>query len=455
MTKSSRSIFGTDGIRGQANVFPITAEVIQSVGKAVGQHFRKKHSKPLIVIGKDTRKSGYMLEQALSSGICSVGVNTIFLGPLPTPGVAYMTRGMRANAGVMISASHNPYGDNGIKIFASDGYKLPDSIEQELEACVFSESSEFEHSLESGSSSRIDDAVGQYSVFLKERFPKELTLEGLKIALDCANGASYKVAPKVFSELGAEVFTIGCEPSGENINANCGALFPEPLIQLVLEKNCDFGFAFDGDADRLVAVDAKGEILDGDELLSIFAKYLFETNRLSGNTVVSTVMSNLGLEHAIQRFGGKLVRTRVGDRYVVEAMKEGGFSLGGEQSGHLVFRETSTTGDGILAALMLLEVTLRKSAPLNMLKKDLEKFPQILKNFPVKQRVPLAEMPQLAKHLSAVDKKLGKNGRVFFRYSGTELKARILLEGSDRDMLEHLAEELSAKATKCIDSHAH
>ena len=455
MTKSSRSIFGTDGIRGQANVFPITAEVIQSVGKAVGQHFRKKHSKPLIVIGKDTRKSGYMLEQALSSGICSVGVNTIFLGPLPTPGVAYMTRGMRANAGVMISASHNPYGDNGIKIFASDGYKLPDSIEQELEACVFSESSEFEHSLEIGSSSRIDDAVGQYSVFLKERFPKELTLEGLKIALDCANGASYKVAPKVFSELGAEVFTIGCEPSGENINANCGALFPEPLIQLVLEKNCDFGFAFDGDADRLVAVDAKGEILDGDELLSIFAKYLLETNRLSGNTVVSTVMSNLGLEHAIQRFGGKLVRTRVGDRYVVEAMKEGGFSLGGEQSGHLVFRETSTTGDGILAALMLLEVTLRKSAPLNMLKKDLEKFPQILKNFPVKQRVPLAEMPQLAKHLSAVDKKLGKNGRVFFRYSGTELKARILLEGSDRDMLEHLAEELSAKATECIDSHAH
>jgi phosphoglucosamine mutase len=449
-----RNLFGTDGIRGRANQEPMLPDMILKLGQAIGTYFRQKYDHPKIVIGKDTRRSGYMLEQALSAGICSVGVDTFFLGPLPTPGIAYLTRGLRANAGIVISASHNPYYDNGIKIFSSTGYKLPDEVEAELETMAFGNKiRDLPTGRAIGRSRRIDDATGQYSVFLKEQFPKHLTLDGLRIVIDCANGAGYKIAPKVFEELGAEVFVQGNKPDGFNINDQCGALHPDRLVESVRLYKADLGIALDGDADRLVLVDEKGEVVDGDEVMAVCGSFFMSQGKLKENTIVSTIMSNLGLDLAMAKVGGKVVRTDVGDRYVVEAMIKGGFNFGGEQSGHLVFRDCSTTGDGILAALHVLEVMLEKGVSINELKKCMERLPQVLKSFDVKEKVPLENMPELTAAIRDAERTLGKKGRVLFRYSGTEKKARIMVEGDDPAVIENLACQLSDLTTASIANH--
>ena len=447
-------LFGTDGIRGKANVYPMSPDLVLRLGQAIGLYFRSKSSHPRILIGKDTRRSGYMLEQALSSGICSVGVHVGFLGPLPTPGIAYLTRGMRACAGIVISASHNPFYDNGIKIFDADGYKLPDDIEDKLESLLMSET--LDNSLpvgaDIGTARRIDDAIGQYTVFLKEQFPKRLTLEGLRLVIDCANGAAYKVAPKVFEELGAEVFLVGVEPNGQNINDQCGALYPQKLKQNVLLYKADMGIAVDGDADRLVIVDHKGEIVDGDQVLALCGRHMIKKGRLKRNTLVTTIMSNMGLDIAMAEVGGKTIRTKVGDRYVVEAMRQEDLNLGGEQSGHLVFRDCSTTGDGILAALNVLDVVIEEGKSIHDLKKCMEPLPQVLKSIKVKEKIPLDQLNTVKKLISDIETKLGKSGRVLFRYSGTESVARIMIEGPDTATIEKYAEEICDETTQSIQS---
>lgn len=450
-----KKLFGTDGIRGQANVYPISPDMVLRIGQAIGTFFKEKHAHPRILIGKDTRLSGYMLEQALASGICSVGVDAQFLGPLPTPGIAYLTRGLRASAGIVISASHNPFYDNGIKIFSANGYKLPDEAEERLEKML--EDPDLGGSLPTsegiGRAKRIDDAIGQYAVYLKEQFPKHLALDGLRIIIDCANGASYKVAPKVFTELGAECFLLGVDPNGTNINDNCGALYPQKIVEQVKLYKADIGLAFDGDADRLVAVDDKGEIVDGDEILAICGSQMMRQSKLKHGTVVSTVMSNMGLDIALDRVGAVVKRTKVGDRYVMEEMLKGDYNLGGEQSGHLIFRDSATTGDGILAALHLLEIMVSEQRSLSELKRCMERLPQVLKNVSVKRKVPLQDLPDLAGLIHKVEQKLGKGGRVLFRYSGTESVARIMVEGRDADEIEQVAEELCHQTTRAIAAY--
>lgn len=436
--------FGTDGIRGKANVAPMSPDFVLRLGQAIGLHFRTAYPHPRILIGKDTRRSGYMLEQALSAGICSVGVDVQYLGPLPTPGIAYLTRGMRACAGIVISASHNPFDDNGIKIFSDNGYKLPDDIEHKLENMVDDPElgQDLPIGMSVGSAKRIDDAVGQYAVFLKEQFPKHLALDGLRIVIDCANGAAYKVAPKVFAELGAELFILGNSPDGQNINYHCGALHPQNLQEKVRLYKADIGIALDGDADRLIVVDDSGEIVDGDQILAICAEHMHREGKLRKSTVVSTVMSNMGLEIAMQRIGVKLSRTKVGDRYVVDEMRKGGFNLGGEQSGHLVFSDCSTTGDGILAALHLLEVMLLKKKKLSELKGFMELLPQVLKNIHVLHKKPIESLPEVQKAIVDAEHRLGQRGRVLVRYSGTENLARVMLEGEDHAQIEGMASDI-------------
>ncbi len=449
-------LFGTDGIRGRANSYPISPEMVLKLGQAVGHYFKSHYPNPRILIGKDTRRSGYFLEQALSSGICSTGVDTYFVGPLPTPGIAYLTRGMRANAGIVISASHNPFYDNGFKIFAADGYKLPDSAEKEIEDLIFDTDildSNYPTGADIGTTARIDDSVGQYAVFLKEQFPKHLSLEGIKIVLDCANGAAYKVAPKVFEELGADLIVIGAHPNGININENCGALHPQNLQEQVKYHKADIGIALDGDADRIIVVDENSVLLDGDELLAIYAEDYFKKNKLRDKVVVSTIMSNLGLELSLKKMGIDLLRTQVGDRYVVEEMRKNKFILGGEQSGHIIFGDISTTGDGILAALRLLEILVEKKSKVSELRTLFQKIPQAMKNIDVPERIPLHHMPDLSKHIDAVQKFLGNDGRVLFRYSGTELKARIMIESSNGAHIEGLIEDLAKNALLCFEQY--
>ncbi|MGE0171225.1 MAG: phosphoglucosamine mutase [Oligoflexales bacterium] len=441
----NQRLFGTDGIRGMANRHPMSPNFVLPLGQAIGIYFKKAYPHPRILIGKDTRLSGYMLEQALAAGICSVGVDVFFLGPLPTPGIAYLTRGMRACAGIVISASHNPFFDNGIKIFSANGYKLPDEVEDQLEAIVRKKPAfeEYPTHKNIGRATRIEDAIGQYAVFLKEQFPKHLTLEDKRIVIDCANGAAYRVAPKVFEELGADLFSLGVEPNGNNINENCGALNPERVRESVHTYKADIGLAFDGDADRLVVVDEKGEILDGDQLLAICANFLNSKGRLKQKGVVATVMSNMGLDVAMKRSGIKVVRTQVGDRYVVDEMRKGDYNLGGEQSGHLIFKDCSTTGDGILAALQLLEICQETGKTVSELKKCLELFPQVLKNVEVKKKIPFSELPSLEKEVLLCEKKLDGRGRVLIRYSGTENLARIMVEGEDLANIEEMAGNLA------------
>jgi phosphoglucosamine mutase len=440
-----RRLFGTDGVRGVANVYPMNSETALKLGRAVAHVFRLGKRRHRVLIGKDTRLSGYMLETALASGICSLGVDVLLVGPLPTPGIALLTQSMRADAGVVISASHNPFQDNGIKLFAADGFKLPDEVEERIERLVLENSIDdlrpTAHAI--GKAFRLDDAGGRYVVALKHVLPRDLTLEGVRIVVDCAHGATYKVAPAVFEELGAKVFPVGVKPDGRNINRGCGSLHPEGMQQAVRRHRADLGIALDGDGDRVVMSTERGELIDGDHLLAIAARHMQAQRTLRKRTVVATVMSNLGLENALRKLGIRLLRTQVGDRYVVEAMRARGYNLGGEQSGHLIFSEHATTGDGIVAALMTLAVMLREGRPLSELASVMQPLPQVIVNRVVTEKRPLRELPGVQARIARVERALDKRGRVLVRYSGTENKVRVMLEGPDQDKIEAYAAEIA------------
>jgi phosphoglucosamine mutase len=441
----TRKLFGTDGVRGVANIYPMTAEVALQLGRALAYAIRTSPGKDSIVVGKDTRLSGYLLEYAITAGICSMGVDVLLLGPLPTPGIAFITSSMRADAGVVISASHNPYQDNGIKFFSGDGFKLPDEIEAHIEKLMTHPGVEEARptATEIGQAFRIDDARGRYISFLKSTFPKDLDLDGLKIVVDCAHGATYKVAPEVLEELGADLITVGVRPNGKNINYKCGATHPEAMATLVKRHKADLGIALDGDGDRAIMVDHQGEIVDGDRVLAICARDMLHRERLPHKTVVGTVMSNLGLEVALKDMGLRLLRTPVGDRYVVEAMLKGGYSLGGEQSGHVVFLNHATTGDGILTALRLLAVMLREGKPLAELAQVMQTYPQVLINCRVKEKKDLKSLPKARQAMQEAEKRLGPRGRLLVRYSGTEPVLRVMAEGEDLKHIEQVAQELT------------
>lgn len=438
--KKQRRLFGTDGVRGVANTEPMSSETALRLGRAVAHVFRRSPRRHKILIGKDTRVSGYMLETAMASGICSMGVDVLLVGPMPTPGIAFLTRSLRADAGVVISASHNPFQDNGIKFFASDGFKLPDDVESEIEGLVFADS--IDHlrptASEIGKAFRIDDALGRYNVFVKNCFPRHLTLDGMRIVVDAANGAGYRVAPEVFEELGARVDTIACDPDGENINRDCGATHPEHLQAKVREVGAHVGVALDGDADRCLLVDERGALVDGDQILGIAARELKRNGQLAKDTVVATVMSNLGLEVALREMGVALRRTPVGDRYVVEEMVRGGFNLGGEQSGHVLFLDHNTTGDGLITALAVLAIVAETGRPLSELARVMSHYPQLLINVPIRERRDLSGEPRVAAAVQEVERTLGDRGRVLVRPSGTEALMRVMVEGErEADVRRH------------------
>jgi phosphoglucosamine mutase len=439
-----RKLFGTDGVRGVANTYPMTTEMAMQIGRAIAFLVKDMKHDHRIVIGKDTRLSGYMIENALASGICSMGVNVLLVGPLPTPGIAFITTSMRADAGVVISASHNPFQDNGIKIFSREGFKLPDEQEARIEDLIFSTKMDALRPVaeEVGKAFRIDDAKGRYIVFLKNTFPKRFTLDGIHIVLDCAHGATYAVAPHVFEELGAKVTKIGITPDGKNINHECGALYPQVMADMVKKHEADLGIALDGDGDRLIIADENGNVVDGDKIMAICAAEMLERGKLSHNTLVATVMSNMGLEIAMQRLGGQLVRTQVGDRYVFEEMRRNGYNFGGEQSGHLIFLKHNTTGDGILAALQLLVSMKKTGKPLSELTKIMERFPQVLKNVTTREKIALDQIPGFTKKLASLEKTLGTKGRILVRASGTEPVIRVMVEGENDDQIENIADDL-------------
>lgn len=449
----STKLFGTDGVRGEANSGVMTAENAMQIGRAVGILCRGKHERVRILIGKDTRRSGYLFENALVAGICSVGADAYVVGPLPTPGIAFSTLGMRADAGVVISASHNPFADNGIKIFGADGFKLPDELEQRIEELIANPQPLYDKlakGADIGRAFRIDDAWGRYVVKLKHSFPHDLQLDGLKIAVDCGNGAAYKVAPAVFEELGAKVVSVNCRPDGENINDNCGALHPQELARTVVEQGCDVGLALDGDADRLILVDERGQIVDGDHLMAICAMRMKKEGHLRGNTLVATVMSNFGLEIALRDHGIQLVRTDVGDRQVVECMRRNGYNLGGEQSGHLVFLDHATTGDGTLAALQVIAIAVREGKKISELAQAMRPVPQVLINLAVREKPPIASLTAVSGTITAAEKELAGLGRVLVRYSGTERKCRVMVEGADEAMVQAHAQRIADSVTQAI-----
>ncbi len=440
-----KKLFGTDGVRGVANIEPMTVETAMQLGRAVAYHFKNKERRHKIIIGKDTRLSCYMLENALVAGICSMGVDALLIGPLPTPGIAFITQSMRADAGAVISASHNLFHDNGIKFFGRDGFKLSDELERRIEDLIFSK--EIDHlrptATDVGKAFRIDDARGRYVVFLKDTFPRELSLDGLRIILDCANGAAYRVAPTVFSELGAEVISLGVNPNGENINFNCGSLHPEIISEKVREYRADIGIALDGDGDRVIFTDENGRIVDGDHVMAVCATDMIGRGCLKNNTLVATIMSNLGLEIAVKRAGGTMLRTQVGDRYVVEEMRSGGYNLGGEQSGHIVFLDYNTTGDGIITTLQLLAIMQRSGRTLSDLAGVMKRVPQILLNVRVKEKVPLEDITEITEAVRSVEDVLGEEGRVVLRYSGTEPLARVMIEGMDEGIIRAQANAIA------------
>ncbi|HEY5037204.1 MAG TPA: phosphoglucosamine mutase [Chthoniobacterales bacterium] len=449
---AGRKIFGTDGVRGVANVEPVTAETALKLGRAAAHVFTKlnprEHAaglRPKIVIGKDTRLSGYMLENALVAGITSLGVDVLLIGPLPTPGVAYITRSLRADAGIVLSASHNSYEDNGIKFFRHDGYKLDDEIEQQIEQLVFTGEIDSVRptAKKIGRATRIDDALGRYVEFAKTSFPRGLTLEKMQIAVDVANGAAYKSTPCILRELGASLTIAHNQPNGTNINAACGSTHPEEIQKLVRQSGAQIGIAHDGDADRVLLCDEKGEVVDGDEILAIAAVDLLGRGQLAQNTLVATVMSNFGLEEALAPHGGKVVRTKVGDRYVIEEMIRQNLNLGGEQSGHMIFRDFTTTGDGVISALQILRImqTTRKS--LGELKNCLTKYPQAQRNLMVKEKPALETLPQVMQLVNVAEKELHGKGRVLLRYSGTEPKIRLLIEGRERTQIDRQADRIA------------
>ncbi|HYC53365.1 MAG TPA: phosphoglucosamine mutase [Candidatus Binatia bacterium] len=446
-TPIKRKLFGTDGIRGVANQEPMTPETVMRLGRAVGLHFRtespRRHK---IVIGKDTRISGYMFETALCAGLTSMGVDVLLVGPMPTPGIAFLTRSLRADAGVAISASHNPFQDNGIKFFGPDGFKLPDAAEADIEALMFGDAIENDRPrpTEIGRVTRIDDAGGRYNVFLKNVLPRELTLEGLRIVIDCAHGAAHRIAPVVLAELGAEVMAIGIKPDGLNINDGVGALHVAALAEQVRAIGAHVGIALDGDADRCILVDEKGEEVDGDHVLAILAMAMKRRGELPCDTVVATVMSNFGLEVALREQGITLERTPVGDRYVVERMVEGGFVLGGEQSGHIVCLDHTTTGDGMVTALTVLTCMKVSGKPLSELKAVFRPYPQRLINLRVRERKELTSIPSVAGAIEEAEGALGGRGRVLVRFSGTEPLARVMVEGEEIGAVEAHARRIAA-----------
>jgi phosphoglucosamine mutase len=445
-----RKLFGTDGIRGVANEHPMTPELALQLGRAVTfVAGRGKSHVPRIIIGKDTRLSGYMLEQAIAGGVCAMGGRVMLCGPMPTPAIAHLTVSMRADAGIVISASHNPYQDNGIKVFGADGFKLPDEAESEIERFIEDDQLLGKRSTGPGigRSERLEDARGRYVVFLKQTFPGDLSLDGVRVVVDAAHGAAYRVAPLVLQELGALVAAIGVKPNGVNINKDAGALHPENVRAEVVKRGAAIGIALDGDADRLIVVDEKGQIVDGDQVLAMCATRMATEKTLRKNTVVATVMSNLGLEQALAKVGVNLVRTQVGDRYVVEAMRAGGYNLGGEQSGHLIFLDHASTGDGMLAALQVLALMLRTGKPLSELAdRAMQRVPQVLENVTLPSRRPLEEMRCLADLTAKVAKALGADGRILVRWSGTEPKLRIMLEGPHEQRIRTWAKELAEAA---------
>ena len=447
-----KKIFGTDGVRGMANVEPVTAETALKLGRAAAYVFAQLNprrtpdgARPKIVLGKDTRLSGYMLENALVAGITSLGVDVLVIGPLPTPGVAYITRSLRADAGIVLSASHNPYQDNGIKFFRHDGYKLDDQIEEKIEQFVFTGEIDSIRPTANkvGRATRIDDALGRYVEFAKASFPRGMSLEEMRVAVDVANGAAYKSTPCILRELGADVAVAHNDPNGMNINDRCGSIYPEEIQRLVREIGADVGITHDGDADRVLLCDENGEIVDGDEILAIAAIDLLQGGRLEQNTVVATVMSNFGLDETIGAQGGKVMRTKVGDRYVIEEMVQRKLNLGGEQSGHVIFRDFTTTGDGIISALQVLRIMHQTGQPLSKLKTCLKKYPQAQRNLVVKERRPLAELPTVMKLVNEAEKELSGKGRVLLRYSGTEPKIRLLIEGRESDKIDKQADRIA------------
>lgn len=441
----TKQLFGTDGVRGVANVHPMTSEIAMQIGRAAAYLFKHKDRRSRIVIGKDTRLSGYMIENALAAGICSMGVDVLLVGPLPTPGIAFITASMRADAGVVISASHNPYQDNGIKFFGRDGFKLPDEQELQIEELILSGKIDDLRPTadEVGKAFRVDDAVGRYVVFLKNTFPRKLDLTGIKIVLDCAHGAAYRVAPAVLEELGAEVIAVGVHPNGTNINHKCGSTHPELVADAVVKHNADLGIALDGDADRCLFVDEKGKVVDGDHVLAICGIHLLNQGRLPHKTVVATVMSNMGLDIAMREAGGRVVKTAVGDRYVVEEMRSQGCLLGGEQSGHMIFLEYNTTGDGVLTALQILSIMQETGKSLADLAGVMTSLPQTLVNVRVRERRNVKDVPAIQQVIDDVEAKLGDDGRVLIRYSGTEPLLRIMLEGREQEEITTLAGEIA------------
>jgi phosphoglucosamine mutase len=455
----SNKIFGTDGVRGTANVEPITAETALKLGRAAAHVFKnlntqaRDRGKHKIVIGKDTRLSGYMLENAISSGILSMGVDVLFIGPLPTPGVAYITRSLRADAGIVITASHNPYADNGIKFFRADGYKLDDQIESQIEKLVFGGEIEKVRPAaeEIGKAVRIDDALGRYIEFAKAGFPKNLTLENMRIVVDCGNGAAYKASPCVLRELGAEVIVMSNEPDGKNINENCGSMYPENLCAKVIAHKAHVGIAHDGDADRVLLCDENGKLVDGDDIMAIAATDMLAQGTLLKKTLVATVMSNAGLEDAIKKAGGKTIRTAVGDKNVIDELLKNGFNFGGEQSGHMIFRDFSTTGDGLVAALQILRIMRESNQPLSKLVKCWTRFPQLVTNVKVREKIPFEKLNGVLTLVAEAETELkSAGGRILLRYSGTEPKARLLLEGRDEANLKTWSQKICGAIQKQI-----
>jgi phosphoglucosamine mutase len=446
-----KKIFGTDGVRGTANVEPVTAETALKLGRAAAHVFKnlerqsRGRGKHKIVIGKDTRLSGYMLENAISAGILSMGVDVIFIGPLPTPGVAYVTRSLRADAGIVITASHNPYTDNGIKFFRADGYKLDDTVEAQIEKLVFTgEVEKIRPSAENiGKAMRIDDALGRYIEYAKASFPKGQTLEGMKIVLDCGHGAAYKASPCVLRELGAQVIVYGNSPDGTNINRDCGSMHPEVMCQKVVEHGAHLGIAHDGDADRVLLCDEHGTLIDGDDIMAIAALGMLKEGSLAGKTLVSTVMSNAGLEAAIKQAGGQMIRTNVGDKNVIDEMLKHDYNFGGEQSGHLIFRDFATTGDGLVAALQILRIMQATEKPLSQLAKCWTRFPQLVTNVKVREKKPFEQLDGVNALVADAEKELAaQGGRLLLRYSGTEPKVRLLVEGRDPATLKSWSEKI-------------
>lgn len=442
-------LFGTDGIRATVNKHPMTPETVLRIGMAVAHLLREKHGRNMILIGKDTRLSGYMIESALTSGICSMGMNVTLVGPLPTPGIAFLTRTLRLDAGIVISASHNPFKDNGIKFFSSEGFKLPDEIEKKIEVLVLDEglSKNRPNGSDIGKAYRLDDATGRYIEYIKSTIPKGMTFEGIKIVVDCANGAAYKTTPWLLRELGADVISINDRPDGININEGCGSLHAERLQKAVKLHKADIGIAHDGDADRTIFCDEKGRIVDGDQVMGMCAVEMKRDKMLKKDTVVSTVMSNIGLDKYLEMNNIKLLRTKVGDRYVVEKMLDGGYNLGGEQSGHIVFLDHNTTGDGPLTAAQVLQMMKKRDSALSKLSQEIKLYPQILTNVEVKHFANIKTIPEIEEAIKAAEKRLDGSGRVLVRPSGTEPKIRIMVEGKDFKLIKKLSEDIS-KAIK-------